>query len=384
MQYLSADLIFTENHILERDQVLIIEEDGSIVDVAQRDHVQSPDIQEYRGILVPGFVNTHCHLELSDMYQKIPQHTGLVTFIEKVNQYKFDKKEIAIEIMQKADQTMYEAGIAAVADISNTSDTIQVKKKSKINYHTLVEIMGVDGHLAMQRWQNGKKIFQDFVLHDLDASITLHAPYSCSIELFHMLAECDECGHLFSIHNLECLDERSLYSPEANTLKDFLKKYIQTDYMLPVWNRDTMPFYTQFLDDSKNSLFVHNTYMQPQDLTALKLEHAYLCTCPNANLYIENKLPDYTTWMDSKYKITIGTDSLASNQNLSIWDELKTIMRHTDIPLHTLLLWATLHGAEYMQLQEQLGSFTKGKKPGVVLLNGDIQEPQQLQPKRLF
>lgn len=384
MRYLTADQIFTDKNNLEADKVLVVAEDGEIMEVLDRDFVDSSAIQAYKGILVPGLINTHCHLELSDMYSKIPMGKGLVGFIESVNQLKFDKKEINRAVMQEADQSMYEAGIVAVADISNGVDTIDIKMGSSMFYHTLIEIMGVDGSQASKRWQEGKKIFQAFEEHGLESSMTLHAPYSCSVELFHLLMECDESGHLFSIHNLECADERKLYFSENNNLKVFLKSYIKTEYRLPEWQQSTMSFYTKLLDDSKNKLLVHNTYMSSEDLDMLDLDKYFFCTCPNANLYIENRLPDYKTWIEKDCKVTIGTDSLASNHELSIWSEIKTILNHTDIALATLLQWATINGALYMELEDDFGSFSKGKKPGVVLLEGDVHKLGSLACKRLF
>jgi cytosine/adenosine deaminase-related metal-dependent hydrolase len=65
----------------------------------------------------------------------------------------------------------------------------------------------------------------------------------------------------------------------------------------------------------------------------------------------------------------IGTDSYASNWSLSVLDELKTIQQHhPEIPLEEMLGWATLNGARALQMDKHLGSFEKGKKPGVVLI----------------
>jgi cytosine/adenosine deaminase-related metal-dependent hydrolase len=85
-------------------------------------------------------------------------------------------------------------------------------------------------------------------------------------------------------------------------------------------------------------------------------------------LYIENKLPDYNLFIQEKARVTIGTDSLASNWSLSVLDELKTITKHfPEIPLQTLLTWATKNGADFLGFN-QLGTIEKGKKPGLNLL----------------
>ena len=97
----------------------------------------------------------------------------------------------------------------------------------------------------------------------------------------------------------------------------------------------------------------------------------YWATCPNANLYIENRLPDYQAFLDTDARVTIGTDSLTSNWQLSVLEEMKTIARYQSyVPFETLLRWATLNGAQSLGFDDTLGSFEVGKKPGVLSLQG--------------
>jgi cytosine/adenosine deaminase-related metal-dependent hydrolase len=115
---------------------------------------------------------------------------------------------------------------------------------------------------------------------------------------------------------------------------------------------------------------VHNTFTSLEDLqwATSQASNLFWCTCPNANLYIEDRLPDYNFFINEKAKVTIGTDSLASNKSLSVLDELKTISSHNpQIPLQTLLSWGTINGAEFLGRTE-LGTIEKGKKPGLNLL----------------
>ena len=107
-------------------------------------------------------------------------------------------------------------------------------------------------------------------------------------------------------------------------------------------------------------LLVHNTFTKKQDITEY-----YYCTCPKANLYIENSLPDYSIF--NPEKLCVGTDSLVSNNSLSILEELKIIQENSDFDLNTLLKISCKNGAEALGF-EDLGTFDKGKKPGVNLI----------------
>ena len=134
---------------------------------------------------------------------------------------------------------------------------------------------------------------------------------------------------------------------------------------------------------ARNVLLVHNTFTSAEDLAycgAARLNRQlFFCLCPNANLYIENRLPDLGLLRAQRCRIVLGTDSLASNDGLSILGEIKTLMHYfPEIPQEELLGWATLEGARALQMHGSLGSFEKGKKPGIILIdqtrNGQISQ----------
>ena len=100
----------------------------------------------------------------------------------------------------------------------------------------------------------------------------------------------------------------------------------------------------QKIPSSVPLLLVHNTYLTEEHLTMLKsmrqTNNTFWATCPNSNLYIEGCLPEYKKLKDSKLNVCIGTDSLASNHQLSILEEMKTIAEnYANISLEELLTW---------------------------------------------
>ena len=119
-----------------------------------------------------------------------------------------------------------------------------------------------------------------------------------------------------------------------------------------------------------HTLLVHNTFSNKADIDFAKTQHQklYWCLCPNANLYIENALPDVDLFKNEAVKITLGTDSLASNHQLSILAEMQTLQNHKNISFEESLTWATLNGAEFLGIDKQYGSLSVGKKPGINLI----------------
>ena len=133
------------------------------------------------------------------------------------------------------------------------------------------------------------------------------------------------------------------------------------------------------LFQSKKMGLVHNTFMSPADLALAKnsVNEIYYVICANANLFIENKLPDIAFLQAAGANICLGTDSLASNHSLSILSEINTIRTaYPQIPLAELLQWATLNGAAFLGIEEQFGAFKIGSKPGINLIAKDLKSLQ--------
>jgi cytosine/adenosine deaminase-related metal-dependent hydrolase len=201
------------------------------------------------------------------------------------------------------------------------------------------------------------------------SSVVLHAPYSCSETLIQLVDDLS-ANHITTIHNQESDEENKLFQYGDG---NFLKLFEQLGYKnkLPLTNkrkRSIQYYFTKF-KHQQHILLVHNTYTNEEDLRYIQTlsKDIYWCLCVNANLYIENRLPDIALLHQSGVPIILGTDSLASNTNLSILEEIKTIQQfYPSIPIADILHWATLQGAKALGLTDKFGSFLKGKKPGVL------------------
>jgi len=142
------------------------------------------------------------------------------------------------------------------------------------------------------------------------------------------------------------------------------------------------------LAEQSNTLLVHNTFSTKADLAYAKTQHQklYWCLCPNANLYIENNLPDVELMKNEAVKITLGTDSLASNHQLNILAEMYALQRDKNISFEESLKWATLNGAEFLGIAKAYGSLSVGKKPGIILIAHmkDAKLTEEMKIERLF
>lgn len=387
MRKLTADFIYPITTAPIKNGVLILDENGKIEAIDSRENHDVASLEVHAGILVPGFVNTHCHLELSHMYGVAPTGTGLLPFLNTVVSYRDVAEEEILDAIEKHDQAMYEAGIVAVGDISNKADTAATKAKSNINYYTFVEMFDFlsDG-MAQQTFDGYMEVYKAQVdQNGNQKSVVPHAPYTVSKKLFELINSVNNDDVTVSIHNQETPHEDALFLEKTG---DFLKFY--EAFQIPLnhfqaTKKTAIHYAIENMNPNSRTLFVHNTMTSVADIHAAQAwsEKTYWATCPNANLYIENRLPNYKNFLDTNARMTIGTDSLTSNWQLSVLEEMKTIARFQSyIPNETLLQWATLNGAEALGMEADLGSLEVGKTPGVNLLN-DLNLNAKTTVKRL-
>ena len=371
-KYFTADYILPVSTKPIPNGVVAVNEQGEIVGVYPKDsaELKNQPTEKLKGIIVPGFINTHCHLELAHLQDKLPRQQGLITFIKGVlglNQ--FNEEEMQ-EAMKAADEEMSKNGIVAVGDIANHIRSKSVKENSKLYYHTFIELIGLNPAVAKEVFEKGLRLKEEF--GDLPSSITAHAPYSVSKELLREIYHyCKKRSNLISIHNQETEEENKFYryrSGEFLELYDYLKQDIS--YFKPQARNSLQTFIPAF-PENQRILLVHNTYTSLKDLYFVKRfnRDVYWCFCPNANLYIENRLPKVELFLPQNFNITLGTDSYASNDKLCILSEMKTLHEHfPKLELTETIKWATLNGAKFLGIDQQFGSIEKGKKPGLNLI----------------
>ncbi|MCD8741915.1 amidohydrolase family protein [Mucilaginibacter roseus] len=375
MKSFRADYVFPVYADPIKNGIVTVDDNGKILAVTNDPSTIPGEIEQLSGVLCPGFINTHCHLELSHMKDRIAPGNGLVNFVKEVISMRrnvvADEQEV-INGAIAADEMMYNNGIVAVGDIANTDVTASVKKQSKIYYHTFVEAMSFVPERAQVVFDQALQTLEAF--KPLSASITPHAPYSVSKELFRLIKKHSDTGkNLISIHNQECEDENKFYRYKLGAFND-LYKFLEIDieYFKPQ-ARNSIQSIIPLLSNNQDILLVHNTCTNLKDIYFVKRFDKMVnwCFCPNANLYIEKRLPKINLFMDQGFNITLGTDSMASNHTLSILSEMATIQQHfPQISLERLVQWATINGAEFLGVDDNLGTLEKGKTPGLNLISG--------------
>lgn len=382
---LTATRIHDGHRFLPEASAVEIADDGSIRAV----HNEAPaDAQQHKGILAPGFVNAHCHLELSHLRGVIPQGTGLIPFLRAVVRARQDfSDEDRRDARHKAIEELHREGIIAVGDIANIADTADLRARPDAPHiHTFVESIGFDKSRADKSFEAALHWLQAFAEAPvaegkiMRQSIVPHAPYSVSETLFRRISAHDR-GATLSIHNQEATAERQWYENGTGPVRDLLTSLGLDLSQYEPSGRSSLTTYGEWIAPTHPLILVHNVDTTAEEIawTQQRFSQVAWCLCPGANRYIEGHLPDAPMFAEHATTVCLGTDSLASNTQLSILAEMR-ILREAfpQIGDETLLRWATLGGAQALGMEDVVGSFEVGKKPGVLLLDEAFSRVQRL------
>jgi cytosine/adenosine deaminase-related metal-dependent hydrolase len=373
----TADYIFTNILAPIKNGVVSIDSQGRIIDISET--IKGDEIR-IDGIICPGFVNVHCHSELSFAKGKIEPNTGIDSFI---NQLEIAKRNTSSEEKNKAVELALEEmqnnGIVAVGDIMNSEISIDAKRKSTLSFFNFIEVFGSQYKDAERLWYAALGLLEKA---DQPKNIVPHSPYSLSRTLFQKLRDFSVTNSVTSMHHLESEGEVEYFKAAQGPIANRMKKWgLDIPIHIPTLKRP-LNSVSEFIVNNDNILLIHNTFIEKEDIEFAKanFKNTYYGLCPKANLFIENILPPVDLLMNSGVDLCLGTDSLASNNSLSIFDEMKTLDKDFEIPLENLISWATLNGAKALQMEPSLGSISKGKTPGLIgILNVSKEKYHSLQ-----
>jgi cytosine/adenosine deaminase-related metal-dependent hydrolase len=383
-----ASRLFDGYHFRNADDVLVTTADGTIEAIVPL-HEAGDDVEQLQGILAPGLINCHCHLELSHLKNVIPPHTGLIEFLCSVVTKRGFAPEIIQQEIERAEQEMYNNGIVAVGDIGNTADTASTKAKSKIRWQNFVEVLSFTDEKADENFNHYKNVAQEQsnVLRTSNlvhrTSLVPHAPYSISPKTFELINSATK-NQIISIHNQEHPAEDDLYRTGGGEYLKLFKIFGMDASPFPVTGKSSIRSVLPHFNNGQTIFLIHNTFMLEEDIMwaneyaathGLKLVY---CLCINANLYIENKTPQVDLFLKHNCHVVLGTDSYSSNWQLSIAKEMQSLRQHSTLTQEQILQMATINGAKALQWDDTLGSFEKNKTPGIVLVKEDFSSSTRM------
>ena len=351
------------------------ENDGTIVRTGV---CENPDREPVflDGAIVPGFVNAHCHIELSYMKGLFRKGTGMAGFIDQINSLRDTKSlEEKVRDLDGAMDHLWNQGVVAMADISNCDDSFAVKASHPMYTRTFLEVFGTEPEDCGTVMQGVRKLKEVADRFGLDAAPTPHACYTMSPELLTAVSVEGLRSGFLSFHSEETEEEEQMLKLGSGRMWENRREAGMS--VPPVTGKSSLLYFIDRLlcghpaPFDEHILLVHECCMDQEGIDAVKavMNHPFVALCPLSNLFIHNTLPPVELMRRNGLKLCVGTDSLSSNDDLNPVAELYCLQRNfPEIPLGELLTWACRNGAEFLSRPE-LGTLDPGKRPGLVLID---------------
>ena len=374
MGRITAEYIYTLDGEPIKNGFVEYDEDGTITAVGQC----GADEEVMPGAIVPGFVNAHCHVELSHLHKKFRKGTGMAGFIDQINELRdWAGREVKQQLVQEWMDKMWNDGVSAMADISNDDSSFDIKKSHKMYTRTFLEVFGSEPEMCegVMKDVTALKAVADEA--GIDAAPTPHSCYTMSPQLLSASAAAGlESGYL-SYHSQESQEEEDLLISGSGAMYENRKRSGMSTP--PVTGESSLKYFLDRLAAVKPApydehiLLVHNVCLQQSDIDAVKqtMKNAYFAICPLSNIFIHNALPPIELMRQNGLSIALGTDSLSSNDDLDVMKELVCLRENfPQVPMNELFTWASLNGAHFLGKEDVLGSIAAGKRPGIVHVSG--------------
>ena len=377
MKRIAAEYLYT----LDRQDPIVngfVEYDEKDGTVFASGECEDPSAEEdfHAGMLVPGFVDAHCHIELSHLQGKFARGTGMAGFIDQINALRDSSdRESRMACIGKWMDRLWKQGVSAMADISNGDESFQSKASSPMYTRTFLEVFGSEPQDCASVMDSVRSLQKKALEYGLDAAPTPHACYTMSPELLTAASADALASGFLSYHSQESMEEEQMVMSGSGALYENRKRLGMSTP--PVTGRPSVYYFLDRLEKARPApfyehiLLVHEVCMTEDVADAVQevMKNAYVALCPLSNIFIHDALPPVDMMRRKGLRLTVGTDSLSSNGTLDMVKEMYCLQSSFHgLETGEILTWACLNGASFLGKGDILGSIVPGKRPGLVLI----------------
>jgi len=356
-----------------RDGIVTIA-DGKVISVGKA--AARGEIRDLGNVaILPGLINAHTHLELSWLRGRVPPASKFTDWVKTLFAIRGRPDgSMSDEQMAAIDEAIIEAqstGTAAVGDISNSMRSVDPMRRRNLDgvvFHELLGFKERDGALV----DATRDMRRLATASGARVSLAPHAPYSTSLELFAAIRSAvnENACPIMSVHLGESPEEVEFLEKGTGPWRSMLEiiGLWRDDWRVPAC--DPVSYLDRHGVIDERTLVVHGVQFDDRALSRLADIGATLVTCPRSNQWVGVGYPPVGRFYTSGVKVAIGTDSLASVDDLNLFSELKTMRwLAPKVPASKILESATLIGARALGLGDQLGSLTVGKRAEIIAVD---------------
>lgn len=380
MEITAAPWVVPGDRPVIKEGAVVIDRD-KIIDVGTQVEIGSkyPNLQEnrYSSVLMPGLVNSHMHLELSHLQgisaQQADQNiTDWIADILRKRAACNDLRQDIVDKFQTILEDLYRSGVVLIGDIGNDYFSELHGKPVALQPHVLrmLEFLGPNLESCQTALEKIKTLDESIIA-------TGHAPYSTGPELLSQIKKrCNRLNHLFSIHAAESVNELEFLQTGRGCFRSFLEKRNSWDGMFTFDKKGFSGAIEYFdhlaiLDD--RTLLVHCVHVSDGEIMLIRDRGAHVCLCPGSNRFLGVGLPPVERMVELGLLPGLGTDSLASNSSIDIWQEMQVMAEmYPHLEYSIILAIGTLGGAGALGHKTKLGSLAVGKDANFIHVSSDL------------
>ncbi len=320
------------------------------------------------GVILPGLVNCHAHLEFSALAGRIPPLERWEEWLETTltQREALDPAEVDQGILRGI-RALRHGGTALVAEVSNTGASLPHLEKSPLEYHLFYECLGFNLRQRLDLAEAFAFFGAGAAVENPCVSAAAHAPYSVSPELFRAISRWNDAdSRPQTVHLGESRTELDFLAEGNGFFQDLLKRRGRwvDEFQAPGSSPAAYLNELNFL--GPRTLAVHGVWLDDPDCELLAQSQTWLVLCPRANRYTGAGVPPVDRLLQAGVNLALGTDSLAGNWDLNLFGEMRWL--HRNFPAYPGDLWlrlGTLNGARALGRDRDLGSLEPGKKAAV-------------------
>lgn len=314
-------------------------------------------------VILPGLINIHTHLDLSSLHNRIKPTNNFTHWVFQLLGARIRWKEADYTAsIEKGIRCCLEAGTTTVADIANTEYSFSVLKKSPLRKVVYKEVIDLNPDRAQDVITKVRSELAGYESDELFCTgLSPHAPYSVSKELYQKVAQfARQEGLPLCTHIAETQDEIEFLTKGSGNFPAFLRQLraIPDNWQPAGLTPIRYLKETGILDT--HPILIHCNYLTDEEISLIGSSGASVAFCPRSHQFFGHTNHPIQKLLDSGINVGLGTDSLASNESLSILDEMKFLFFHHAISPATSLSMATINGAKALGLESRVGRIREG------------------------
>ncbi|MEA3543778.1 MAG: amidohydrolase family protein [Thermodesulfobacteriota bacterium] len=349
------------------------------LDELKRNHPGIEVVDFADALLVPLLVNAHTHLELTDFPSWAANagegdlsgnFIGWVLHLIRVKR-KLDEKQYQLSLSNGIDQSIA-AGTGAVGDILAHHAARYLYQNSPLVGSLFLETLGQDPAVICRSRAGLNEALKDEVVGSIELGLSPHSPYSISKDYLRSIyAHCQRDKLRCTTHLAESPDEvEFIEHSRGDMVRRFYLHVGWESYIPPPSGLRPVEYLQQQGGLFPENLLVHGVQLNDAEIEVLAENRMWLALCPRSNARLGVGKAPAGKLHRAGVRLALGTDSLASCDSLSVWDEMTFAYRWFDGELDapTLFSMATLGGAEALGLENSIGSLETGKSASFQVL----------------